>query len=282
MEGLNIDVKKEQNVLLLMKDVHEKYGYDFSQYALASLIRRVERIIQLEKVPTFAELRCKVLNDPLFFEYFLEEVTVNVTEMFRDPEFFRVLREKVIPLISTYPVIRIWHAGCSSGEEAFSVAIILKEEGLLERSLIYATDLNQKVIEQAQEGILPLDQMKAYTRNYIESGGINDFSDYYTANYGRAIVKDYLKSRMVFSMHNLVSDQSFNEFNLIVCRNVLIYFKQDLQNHILKLFSQSLPHFGYLALGTKETIEYSDVHKDFEITDKPYRIYRKTSQNDRL
>jgi chemotaxis protein methyltransferase CheR len=216
-----------------------------------------------------------VLGDELFFNTFLEEVTVNVTEMFRDHAFFKALRKDIIPELSTHPVIRIWHAGCSTGEEVYSMAILLKEAGLLERSLLYATDINQNVIKIARSGEFQLDKIKENTENYISSGGLFDFSDYYVARYGIAMFNEEFKNRMVFSVHNLGLDRSFNEFNLILCRNVLIYFNRDLQNNVIKLFSESLAPFGFLALGTKETIDFTTVADEFEIVNKQQKIWRK-------
>ena len=218
-----------------------------------------------------------VVHDELYFNHFLEEVTVNVTEMFRDPIFFKSLRENVLPHLKTYPLIRIWHAGCSTGEEVYSLAILLKEEGLLERTLLYATDINQHVLEAAQSGAFSIESMTEYTRNYIKSGGKKDFSSYYSAKYGKAIFSSELKNRMVFSTHNLVTDQSFNEFNLIVCRNVLIYFNPLLQNKVVNLFNDSLSESGHLALGSKESIRFTTIESNFKNVDIKQKIWQKNS-----
>ncbi|SMC75139.1 CheR family methyltransferase [Pedobacter nyackensis] len=247
----------DEHVEILLSDVLEKYGYDFTGYSRASLKRRISRVYALDKALSFAEFRYKVLNDPGYFKRFVEQITVNVTEMFRDPSFFRTLREEVLPKLGTYPFIRIWLAGCSTGEEAYSISIILKELNLLHKSLIYATDLNPSVLEKAAQSMFALSQMKQYSENYILSGGTKDFSSYYTANYSLVKFDDELKRKIIFSTHNLVSDHSFNEFQLILCRNVLIYFDRDLQHKVLDLFDESLDELGYLALGTKETIEFS-------------------------
>lgn len=246
---------KELDVLI--NDVFEYYGYDFGSYSPASFKRRVDRLFLLDGFSNFAEFLYKVRSDSDYFNRLVEEITVNVTEMFRDPSFFKVLRNEVIPQLGTKPFIRIWHAGCSTGEEVYSMAIMLSEANLLHKSLLYATDINPAVLETAKKGIFPLRMMKQYSENYIHSGGKMDFSDYYIANYGSAKFTEKLSEKMVFSQHNLVSDRSFNEFDLILCRNVLIYFDKDLQEKVLALFDDSLSKLGYLALGTKETAKYS-------------------------
>lgn len=258
---MEISAINDDQVETLLSDLLEQYGYDFTGYSKASLKRRINRLYTLDKSLSFAEFRYKVNNDPVYFKRFVEQITVNVTEMFRDPEFFRTLRTEVLPQLGTYPFIRIWLAGCSTGEEAYSISIVLKELNLLHKSLIYATDLNPAVLEKAAQGMFALAQMKQYSENYIAAGGTQDFSRYYSANYSLAKFDDELKSKIIFSTHNLVSDHSFNEFQLILCRNVLIYFDRDLQNKVLRLFDDSLEDLGYLALGTKETIEFSAIHK---------------------
>ena len=247
----------------IINDVLELYGYDFNGYSRASLKRRLNRLYSLDKQVSFAEFRYKINNDPIYFKRFVEQITVNVTEMFRDPSFYRTLRDKVLPSLGTYPFIRIWLAGCSTGEEAYSIAIVLQELNLLKKALIYATDINPTVLEKAAQGMFPLSQMKQYSENYIESGGIRDFSSYYSANYSLAKFNSELKDKMIFSTHNLVSDHSFNEFQLILCRNVLIYFDRDLQYKVLQLFDGSLEKLGYLALGTKETTDFSPIGKRY-------------------
>jgi chemotaxis protein methyltransferase CheR len=231
--------------------------------------------MQVSQCPSFAEFRFEIQNNDIFFEQFLEEVTVNVTEMFRDPEFYKTLREKVLPHLSTFPFIRIWHAGCSTGEEVYSLAIILKEEGLLNRSLLYATDINQGVLEVAKLGKFPISQIQQYTDNYFKAGGIGELSEYYTANYDSVMFNKQLNKRMVFSVHNLVADQSFNEFNLILCRNVMIYFNSKLQNKVVKLFTDSLSPFGFLSLGNKELINFTDSFKYFTQVDQKMKIWKK-------
>ncbi len=263
----------DEQVEILINDVLEQHGYDFTGYSRASLKRRLTRLYTMDKHVSFAEFRYKTLNDQVYFKHFVEGVTVNVTEMFRDPSFYRLLREKILPSLNTYPFIRIWLAGCSTGEEAYSIAILLQELNLLQKSLIYATDLNPTVLEKAANGMFPLSQMKSYSENYIASGGKKDFSSYYTANYTLAKFDMELKSKMIFSTHNLVSDRSFNEFQLILCRNVLIYFDRPLQFRVFQLFDQSLENLGYLALGSKETIDFSPISSSYKKvgTDKVWR-----------
>jgi chemotaxis protein methyltransferase CheR len=248
----------------LIDEIHEYYGYDFSGYSRASLKRRVDRLLLADGFIRFGDFLSKLRAEPAYFKRMVEEITVNVTEMFRDPSFYKILRTEILPVIATKPFIRIWHAGCSTGEEVYSMAILLKEANLLHKSLLYGTDINPAVLETAKKGIFSLRMMKDYSENYLGSGGKNDFSQYYTANYGFAKFDDSLSQKMVFSQHNLVSDRSFNEFDLILCRNVLIYFDKELQDHALLLFNDSLARFGYLALGTKENIKFSAVQKNFE------------------
>lgn len=271
-------IVKDEELEYLIKDVYDLYGYDFSLYSRASFKRRVNRICLIDKFTSFAELRYTLINEPNYLKRFIEEVTVNVTEMFRDPYFFKELRENILPQLGTYPLIRIWIAGCSTGEEAYSVAILLKEAGLYHKSLIYGTDINPSVLETARAGVFPISQMKTYSENYILSGGKKDFSDYYTANYDSARFDSSLKEKMILSTHNLVSDSSFNSFQLIVCRNVLIYFDKPLQERVFKLFDDSLENLGYLALGSKETLRFSNLGKTYQqINDQ--KIWKKTTQN---
>ena len=228
-------------------------------------------------------LRCKtisamieqVLHHPEQVQKLLRYMVVNVTEMFRDPLFFRSFREKVVPFLHTYPHIRIWHAGCSTGEEVISMAIILQEEGLYEKSRIYATDIDEEVLRRAQVGIFPLNKMQQYTQNYIQAGGLRSFSDYYTANYDAVIFHPSLMKNIVFARHNLVTDQSFNEFNVIFCRNVMIYFDRSLQNRVHQLFYESLGMFGVLALGDRESIRFSEHDACYEAIDANEKLYRK-------
>lgn len=275
---LEPSIVKDVEIEILIKDVHELYGYDFSLYSRASFKRRIDRICMNDKFTSFAELRYTVVNDPEYFKHFVEEITVNVTEMFRDPSFFKALRENILPQLGTYPLIRIWLAGCSTGEEAYSIAILLKEANLYHKALIYGTDINPSVLEKARAGIFPLQQMKLYTENYILSGGKKDFSDYYTANYDSAKFDKSLQEKLILSKHNLVSDCTFNSFQLIICRNVLIYFDRDLQERVFNLFDDSLENLGYLALGTKETLRFSNIDKNyFQVKDQ--KIWKKLEHN---
>lgn len=248
----------------VLGDTMEIYGYDFSEYSRASLRRRIVRLYSMDNFTNFAAFRFQLRSDANYFSRFLEQVTVNVTEMFRDPEFFQLLRSRVLPVLGTYPFIRIWIAGCSTGEEAYSMAIILKELNLLHKSLIYATDINEGVLSKAAKAYFPLQKMQVYTENYLKAGGQKDFSDYYTANYTLAKFNNELKQKIIFSTHNLVSENSFNQFQLILCRNVLIYFERGLQIKVLELFNNSLENLGYIGLGSKETLEYSSIYNKFE------------------
>ena len=264
----------DELIEILLSDVLEVYGYDFTGYSRASLKRRILRLYEMDKFVSFAEYRYKIRTEPGYFKRFLEEITINVTEMFRDPAFYKTLRNEILPRLGTYPFIRIWVAGCSTGEEAYSVAIFLKELNLLHKSLIYATDINSEVVANASQAMIPLNKIKLYTENYIAAGGSEHFIDYYTANYSLGKLKDELKSKIIFSTHNLVTDNSFNEFQLILCRNVLIYFDRPLQNKVFELFNNSLEKFGYIALGAKETLDFSSVAKNFERL-KGEKIWRK-------
>ena len=228
-----------------------------------------------KNLPEMEALVKQVLNDPFYFEGFLQEITVNVTEIFRDPGFFLSLRKNVLPILSTYPYIKIWDAGCSTGEELFSLAILLQEEGLLEKTRIYATDINQKVLKKAKEGIFPANQLPAITAAYYASGGKKEFSGYYVSHYGSLKFSSELIKNVIFYPHNLATDSSFNEFHLILCRNVLIYFNSELQERVFHLFDKSLVKLGYLGLGKKETISMSESANSFNFVDKENRIYRK-------
>lgn len=275
---LEPSIVKDEEVEYLIKDVHELYGYDFSQYSRASFKRRINRICLIDRFTSYAELRYTVMNDPEYLKRFVEEITVNVTEMFRDPSFFKALRDDILPQLGTYPLIRIWVAGCSTGEEAYSIAILLKEAGLYHKCLIYGTDINPSVLEKARTGVFPIQQMKLYTENYILSGGKKEFSDYYTANYDSVKFDSSLKEKLILSTHNLVSDSSFNSFQLIICRNVLIYFDKTLQERVFKLFDESLENLGYLALGSKETLRFSNLDKNYNQVDDQ-KIWKKVEHH---
>ncbi len=267
----------DEDIDLILEDVHDLYGYDFTNYSRASLKRRLTRLITTDRFLSFAEFRYRVRQDREYFKRFVEEITVNVTEMFRDTHFYRTLREEVLPVLATSPLIRIWHAGCSTGEEVYSMAILLKESNLLHKSLLYATDINPSVLEKVRRGIFPMNQMKQYSENYILSGGREDFSRYYTAQYNSAKFDEALGEKIVLATHNLVSDGSFNEFHLILCRNVLIYFDKPLQDRVLRLFYDSLQILGFLGLGSKETLRFTEVFNNFKQIRPKEKIWRKTS-----
>lgn len=265
----------DNELLLLLNSVKKQYGYDFTGYAHASLKRRVNLFFKTKFHGEYQLLYELVKYDPEVFASLLQAITVNVTEMFRDAEFYTALRKQVIPELSSYPHIKVWNAGCSTGEEVYSVAILLREAGLLERTRIYATDINAIVLEQARSGIFPLRSMKEYTKNYIASGGTEMFSSYYRVENNQAIFDDSLKKNMVFALHNLAADQSFNEFNLIVCRNVLIYFNKELQAKVIDLFHESLCQLCYLALGSKESLLFSNVRKSYESVNAAMKIFKR-------
>jgi chemotaxis protein methyltransferase CheR len=265
----------DEEVELILQDLLEIHGYDFFEYSRASLKRRILRLMNNDKFLTFAEFRYRVRSDKNYLTHFVEEITVNVTEMFRDPSFYKFTREHILPVLATRPLIRVWHAGCSTGEEVYSMAILLHEANLLKKTLLYATDLNPAVLQKVRSGVFPLSQMKQYSENYVQSGGLKDFSSYYTAKYGLAKFNEELGKNIIISTHNLVSDSSFNEFQLILCRNVMIYFEKELQERVLKLFDDSLESLGFLALGSKETLKFSEVAQGFKQLDPKEKIWRK-------
>jgi chemotaxis protein methyltransferase CheR len=260
---------------LLLEGVFRHYGFDFRSYAYASIRRRLWKRIETEGLTSISELQARVLHDSASMERLLLDLSVSVTAMFRDPGFYDVFRREVVPLLRTYPFIRIWHAGCSTGEEVYSTAIVLEEEGLLDRTRVYATDINDAVLQQAKAGIFPLNRMQEYTENYIRAGGKRSFSEYYTAKYDGALFSPSLTRNAVFSQHNLVTDRSFSEFNVIFCRNVLIYFDRSLQNRVHALFYDSLAMFGILALGSKESLRFSNYESCFEKLHVREKLYRK-------
>src|ERR1051325_1722042 len=260
---------------LLLEGVYRHYGFDFRSYAYASIRRRLWKRLEAEGLTSISELQALVLHDTSAMERLLLDLSVSVTSMFRDPGFYQVFRTEVVPLLRTYPFIRIWHAGCSTGEEVYSTAILLEEEGLLDRTRIYATDINAVLLEQARAGIFPHTRMQEYTENYIRAGGKRSFSEYYTAKYDGALFSPSLTRNTVFSQHNLVTDRSFAEFTIIFCRNVLIYFDRDLQNRVHKLFYESLVTFGILALGSKESLRGSQYEPCYEKLHAREKMYRK-------
>lgn len=271
LENQNIELQ------LLLQAIYLKYGYDFRDYAKASVKRRIQHRMNKEGLHNISEMQHKLLYDIKFFETLLLDLSINVTEMFRDPSFYLAIRRYVIPVLKTFPFLKIWHAGCSSGEEVYSMAIVLKEEGLYERTQIYATDMNQAILKQAKEGIFPINRLKQYTENYQKAGGQESFSNYYDAHYEHVIIDSQLKQNILFSDHNLATDGVFGEMNLIMCRNVLIYFTRELQNRALSLFAHSLCEGGILCLGAKETIRFSDCSEQFDDLVKEEKIYLKKS-----
>ena len=267
--------RESLEISLLLEGVYQQYGFDFRQYARASLRRRLWRRVYAEGLRSISGLQEKVLHDRGAMERLLRDLSINVTSMFRDPGFFASFRTKVVPMLRTYPFLRIWNAGCSTGEETYSLAILLREVGLYERSRIYATDINESVLASAAEGIYPVAKMQEYTENYLAAGGSRSFSDYYRAAYDRAQLDRSLGENIVFAAHNLVSDRSFNEFHVVVCRNVMIYFDRTLQDRVHQLFLDSLAPFGVLALGRKETLTHSSHAEEYDVVDDAERIYRR-------
>jgi chemotaxis protein methyltransferase CheR len=262
-------------IRLLLEGIYQYYGFDFRNYAIDSLKRRICNLMQAENLSSISDLQKKVLHDPVYKERLLLELSVNVTGMFRDPGFYAAFRHHVIPLLKTYPFIRIWHAGCATGEEVYSLAILLLEAGIYHRCRIYATDINEALLNKAKAGVVPLRLMQEYARLYRQSGGTGNFSDYYTAVYNNGVFHSMLKKNIVFSPHNLVTDGSFNEFNVILCRNVLIYFNTQLQKRVHQLLYESLRTFGILGLGQQETLKMTSYEHLYEELIGNEKIYRK-------
>jgi chemotaxis protein methyltransferase CheR len=259
----------------LLETVYRRYGFDFRDYAYSSLKRRIANMIRAERLHTPAELLERLLDDPACMERLLLELSIKTTAMFRDPGFYRAFRDKVLPQLRTYPFVRIWHVGCATGEEVYSMAILLREEGLHRRCRIYATDMNEAVLARAKAGIFPLTAMKEYTKNYIDAGGARSFSEYYSARYDNALFLHSLVENVVFAQHNLASDHSFNEFQAILCRNVMIYFNRSLQDRVHGLLYDSLCHFGFLGLGMKESIKFTPQEASYNEVDSTYRLYQR-------
>jgi chemotaxis protein methyltransferase CheR len=262
-------------IRLLLEGVFQRYGLDFRDYAYASIRRRILGRLAPEGVTSVSCLQDKVLHDPESMQRLLAALTVHVTSMFRDPGFYLAFREKVVPLLRTYPFVRIWHSGCSTGEEVYSMAILLHEEGLYERCRIYATDVSEPVLDRAKSGVFPIAQMKEYTENYQKAGGTRSFSEYYSAQQEHVLFRPWLHENVVFAQHNLVTDASFNEFNAVLCRNVMIYFNKRLQERVHHLLYGSVERFGVLALGRKESLRYTPHESCYEHLEEPERLYRK-------
>ncbi|MEK4534039.1 protein-glutamate O-methyltransferase CheR [Peribacillus sp. FSL K6-1552] len=274
-DTLTVEEREDIEIELLLQAIYSVSGFDFRKYMRSSIKRRVENRMRLDHIRRISGMIEMVLYEKGYVEKLLNDFSINVTEMFRDPDFFKAFRLKIVPLLKQLPEIRIWHAGCSTGEEAFSMAILLKEEGLYEKAKIYATDMNEDVLRHAEKGILPLNRMQSYTKNYLQAGGKQEFSEYYTTDYQNAYLNSSLLKNIVFFQHNLVTDGSFNEFHIILCRNVMIYFTGELQTYVNHLFYDSLSKEGFLAVGSKETLHTSYLSEDYEDFDSKERIYRK-------
>jgi len=272
-----IDEMEAIEIELLLLGIFRRYGYDFRNYASASIRRRILKFARNEQLSTISAVQELVLHDPEAMDRFVLSLTVNVTAMFRDPGFYLALRKKVVPILKTYPLVRIWDAGCCTGEEAYSLAILLEEEGIYDRCRIYATDMNDAVLRRAKSGIFHLANMKEYTDNYMQAGGTKAFSGYYTAKYDHAILQQSLRRNIVFAQHNLVTDRSFNEFNLILVRNVLIYFNDDLRKKVLCLIHESTSPFGILALGRRESLRFTTIESSYDDVDMDEKLYRRCS-----
>jgi chemotaxis protein methyltransferase CheR len=262
-------------IQLLLEGIFRQYGYDFRNYSHSSIRRRVIHRMQLEGLPTVSSLQEGVLHDPELFERLLADLVIPVTEMFRDPETFQAFRTLIVPKLREQPYIRIWHAGVSTGQEAYSMAILMEEEDLLDKTRIYGTDISEGALEQAKEGIMPIERMQQYTQNYQAAGGKRAFSEYYLSDHRGVIMKPELRRNIVFARHNLVTDRSFNEFHVIFCRNVMIYFDSQLREQVHQLFYDSLADGGFLVLGNKESISLTPMSDRFEIWDDENRVYRK-------
>ncbi len=277
MAGRNTTIA-EIELRLLVEAVYLRWGQDFRDYSVASLRRRVEHAREQMGMPTISALQERVLHDPDAFSQLLQHLTVPVSEMFRDPPYFEALRRHVVPVLRTYPSVKIWVAGCSTGEEAYSLAILLREEGLLERAILYATDINHASLDRARQGVYALDRMQGFTQNYQRAGGLESFSRYYTVGYGGALMDKSLRDSITFADHSLATDSVFAETHLVSCRNVLIYFNRTLQDRALGLFHESLIHRGFLGLGSKETLDFSAYAGRFDTVARSERVFRKRKE----
>jgi chemotaxis protein methyltransferase CheR len=260
---------------LLLDAIYRRWGYDFRSYARASIERQVRLFLSSSGCKTISEMIGKVLQDESFFSSLLSKFSIPFTELFRDPFVYQVIRSEVIPMLRTWPHVKIWHAGCATGEEVYSLAIVLKEEGIYDRSTIYATDFNDPALAQARDGIYKIDRLQEATRNYQQAGGKASFSEYYHARYEAAVMDTSLKERITFANHNLAYDNVFGETHLIFCRNVLIYFNRELQNRALRLFTESLVNGGFLCLGTKEDLHFTEVNEEYEAVNEKAKIYKR-------
>jgi len=270
-EEANFDIELK----LLLEAIYLKYQHDFRHYSVSSLRRRLTQALTDLGFTTLSQLQEKILRDATLFSRLFQYLTVQVSEMFRDPSYFRAIREQVVPVLQTYPSIKVWVAGCSTGEELWSLAILFAEEGLAERTVLYATDINADALRQAESGIYPLDRLKNFSQNYLAAGGKRSLSDYYHAAYGAAKFSQSLKTRVVFADHSLATDSVFLEAHLVSCRNVLIYFDRGLQDRALGLFGDSLVRRGFLGLGSKESLRFSSQANSFSDFDARERLYQK-------
>lgn len=268
-------------IKLLLEAIFSKYYYDFRDYSMASIKRRLKQAKDNFDCHTYSQLQDKVLHDPNLLPELLSYLTVQVSEFFRDPSYFRAIREKVVPHLHTYPSLKVWVAGCSSGEELYSLAILFREEGLEEKTIFYATDINPDALRKAEAGVYELDRIQLFTENHRKSGGKSSLSDYYTAAYSAATFDKTLRKRTVFSDHSLANDEVFGEMHLISCRNVLIYFDRKLQDRAIGLFKDSLTRKGFLGLGSKESLKFSNHYEGFTDFTHADRIYQKRSTHER-
>lgn len=272
---MNASEREKIEIILLLEAIFQRYGYDFRHYARASIRRRIRHFQAKSGCARISEMIPRLLYDESFFVDMVKDFSITVTEMFRDPEFYVSLRQQVVPYLRTYPFFRVWHAGCATGEEVYSIAVLLQEEGIYERATLFATDFNDKALATAREGIYPLAAVREYTRNYQRAGGLHSFSGYYQAHYDSAIMGKELKKNITFANHNLVTDWVFGEMNMIVCRNVLIYFDRSLQDRVLEMFTESLAPTGFLCLGTKESLRFSGVASQYKEIDSRMKIFQK-------
>jgi len=262
-------------VELIVQAIYLRYGYDFRDYSRASIKRRLELRLEKENLNNLAELQHRVIHEPNFFKQLISDFSINVTEMFRDPEFYAAVRGKILPHLARQPNLKVWIAGCGTGEEAYSLAILFKEHNLHEQTQFYATDLNSASLDRARTGQVSLKEMRKYSVNYLESGGLGSLMDYFSLTANQAVLDAGLMRKILFADHNLVHDQVFGEMDLILCRNVLIYFNKALQQRVLELFRESLKPQGYLCLGMKEGLYFSDLGSDLETVDNRVKIYRR-------
>ncbi len=272
------DKIEDIEIRLLLEALYVRYHYDFRNYAMASVKRRLRQAREQLGFPTVSAIQERVLHDETMLPRLLGYLTVQVSEMFRDPSYFRAIREKVVPHLKTYPSLKIWIAGCSGGEELYSFVILFREEGLEDRTIFYATDINQEALRIAEAGVYDLDRMQLFTQNHRASGGKSSLSDYYTTGYGRATFDRSLKERVVFSDHSLVTDAVFGEMNLISCRNVMIYFDRPLQDRAISLFKDSLARKGFLGIGAKESLRFSAHANAFTDVVREEKIYQKVGR----